>query len=120
MPILQATHNLPQGVTEVQFLSIIWFEIFLFALLLGITIAGIKNYQRKRTILRLNVVGICIGYTLVLIMLVLPQLFRWFDYPPNVDPTIVDALFLEFQEVLIIVTSILFWVFYVEVFVESR
>ncbi len=114
MGVCQIEPNLPQGVTLDHLLGIIAFEFSLFLLLSVLAILGVKNYRKKPSRLRFLVTWICVGYDVILVILMLPQMLRVLGFPAAVD-----AIFLQINEVAVIVMTFLFWIFYVEVFIEQ-
>ncbi len=114
MGLFEIQPNLPPGVTFDYLLGIIVFEFCLLVLLSALSILGLKNYRKKPSKLRILVTLICIGYSVILIILMLPQILRLLGFSSTVD-----AFFLQVNEVAVLLTTLLFWLFYVEVFVED-
>ncbi len=112
--MLQIQPNLPPGVTFSQLVGVLLFEFALFVLLGILSLLGVKNYRKKQSKLRLLVTGICCTYTAILVLLMLPQTLRLFGFPSTVD-----ELFLDVNKVAVVLTAILFYLFYAEAFIDQ-
>ncbi len=101
--------QLPLGTNYISYLAAVIIEALLFLMLVYLSGLSFANYQKHKMGLRLNVFGICAGYSITLLLLVVGDASRYYE-------TNIFNLMTEIDYTVILLTNCLFWNFYLSVF----